>query len=77
MSTLKDLREEALLSQAELAKLLGVSRQAVWDWEHGESSPSPANRRKLVEVLHKEPREILAAIRETQKQSKADERAAA
>jgi DNA-binding transcriptional regulator YiaG len=68
MATLKDLRERALLSQVELARLLGVNSKTVWDWEHGNVKPSSANRRKLVIVLRVTPQELLQAIEESAKE---------
>ena len=67
MTTLQDLREQALLSRAELARLCGVSHQAIYYWEHGESAPRIDHIRKLVEALHKTPEEIRAAIKASQK----------
>jgi DNA-binding XRE family transcriptional regulator len=70
MPTLKRLREEAMLTQEELAHACGVSRQAVVKWEHGQSRPSIPIQRKLVEVLGKTPREVLEAIDATAEQAK-------
>ncbi|WP_443873662.1 helix-turn-helix transcriptional regulator [Megasphaera sp.] len=39
MNRIKELREKAKFTQAELANLLGVSRVAVAQWERGENSP--------------------------------------
>lgn len=66
MATLQELREEALLSRAELAKLCGVSHQAVYYWEHGTVEPRINHIRKLVEVFNKTPEEIRAAIKASQ-----------
>lgn len=35
----KQWREELCLNQTELAKKVKVSRQTVWNWEHGKSAP--------------------------------------
>jgi len=37
--TIRRLREEAKLSQSELAKLLGKTQQAVDSWEHDRAKP--------------------------------------
>ncbi len=76
MATLRDLRELAMLSQTELAQRVGVSKQSVWEWEHGEAKPAPVHRRKLLEVLGVTPRELLDAIAETAKQAKQEGRPA-
>jgi transcriptional regulator with XRE-family HTH domain len=68
MATLQELREQALLSRAELATLCGVSHQSIYYWEHGESEPRINHIRKLVEALHKTPEEIRAAIKASQEQ---------
>ncbi len=65
MPTLKDLRERAMLSQTEVARACGVIIQAVSQWEHGRTRPTPANQRKLVSLYHCTPDELLAALRET------------
>ena len=70
MATLKDLREEAMLSKVELAQQCGVSNQTVWEWETARAKPSPAHQRKLVEIFKKSPREVLDAIKATQEAHK-------
>jgi len=48
------------LSQAEFAKLLGVSVRTLQDWEQGRRSPSgPA--RTLLQVAYKNPKALLEA----------------
>jgi len=54
-----------MLTQEELARACGVSRQAVVKWEHAQSRPSMPIRRKLVEVLGRTPKEVLEAIEAT------------
>lgn len=49
--TLRRAREAKGLSRSALARLLNLSPQAVEKWENGLSRPSPANARKLSEVL--------------------------
>ncbi len=68
MPTLKRLREEALLSPTELARLLGVSYHSVYEWEHAMARPSPANQRKLVVALGVSSTQLLQAIEETRKE---------
>ena len=45
------LRKEKSISQAELASMLGVFRQAVSKWEQGASSPDTAKLIQLAELL--------------------------
>lgn len=45
------LRKEKDISQAELAKRLSVSRQAVSKWEQGQSTPDTAKLIQLAELL--------------------------
>ena len=48
---IQQLRKDENLSQAELAKLVGVSRQAVSKWENGQSLPDSLKMIHLAEVL--------------------------
>ena len=48
------LRKERNISQAELAKRLNVSRQAVSKWEQGSSSPDTERLIQLAEILDTE-----------------------
>lgn len=48
------LRKEKNISQAELAKRLSVSRQAVSKWEQGISSPDTVKLIQLAEILETE-----------------------
>ena len=41
VSRLREIREERGVSQAALARHIGVGRRSVVRWESGESSPSP------------------------------------
>lgn len=45
---LRDWREDAFLTQAEVAKALGVSRATVNMWENDRYTPQEYNRRNLV-----------------------------
>ena len=47
MDKLKALRQARNLTQAELAKLLGVDRTTVTQWEYGKSLPRAS---KLIEI---------------------------
>jgi transcriptional regulator with XRE-family HTH domain len=68
MATLQKLRELAMLSQKELAERLGVTKQAVWEWEHGKAKPIPAHRRNMVRILGISVERLLEAIEETDRQ---------
>lgn len=68
MPSLKNLREAAFLTQAELAEKCGVSEQTVWAWEKGAATPRFRHIRKLAEVLGKQPAEIAAAVQEAKKE---------
>ncbi len=56
------LRQQAVLTQRELAAALGVHPRLISKWENGEARPRPANIRKLAEALGITPREVLAAL---------------
>lgn len=51
---ISDLRKAQNLSQGDLSKLLGVSRQAVSKWENDTSSPDTLNLIRLADVLDTE-----------------------
>ena len=68
MPTLKALREEAALTQVELAESCGVSEMTVYYWEQGQKRPRPGNVRKLAEALHTTRKTILEAVQETRNQ---------
>ena len=70
------LRKEKDISQAELAKRLNVSRQAVSKWEQGTSSPDTTKLIQLAEILgteveylatgvHPEPGSVVLNVVET------------
>ena len=48
------LRKAKDISQVELAKLLGISRQAVSKWENDQSSPDTIRLIQLAEILNTE-----------------------
>ena len=47
---LKAAREAAGIRQAYVAEVLGVTRQAVGQWESGKSSPNPDTLARLAEI---------------------------
>ena len=50
MSGFERYRRMHLLTQTELANLLGISTQAVSKWENGNSTPTVAMLQKLAEL---------------------------
>ena len=58
MPTLRELREGAVLTQAELAELAGVTPATVSDLEMGKRKPRPSTIRKLGKALKVKPSEI-------------------
>jgi transcriptional regulator with XRE-family HTH domain len=55
---LRELREERVFSQRELARLAGLTHVTVWRLENGYSEARPATIRKLAGVLGVEPKEL-------------------
>lgn len=49
----KKIRTQALLTQSEFAKEIGVSLSCVSKWERGEFKPSFAQQRKILEFVKK------------------------
>lgn len=49
---IKDSRLKRKLSQNELAKLVGVSRVSVAQWEAGKQTPSVASLEKIAQALN-------------------------
>lgn len=56
--TIRELREAAYLTQAELGELVGVSHVTVSKWEHGKGVPRARHVRKLAEVFGVPPQDI-------------------
>ncbi len=54
-TTIREARERRGLSKTRLARLVGVSRQALILWEHGERHPRPAYAERLEAVLGLDP----------------------
>ena len=55
-----DICAKVGLSQAEFARLLGVSVRTLQEWEQGRRAPSGAARTLLI-IAHKHPRALLEA----------------
>ena len=53
------IREQAGVSQGDVAEALGVTRPAVSYWETGRREPRGENRRRYVELLGRLARESL------------------
>ena len=51
---IKDLRNKMLLSQTELANLLGVSFASINRWENGHNEPTIKIKRKIKELCQRE-----------------------
>ena len=58
LPTLRELRERAVITQAELAKLAGVTAATISDLETGKRKPRPSTVRKLAKALKVRPVEI-------------------
>lgn len=58
---LKQLREDRVLSQRELARKSGLAYGTVWRLENNYPNARPATIRKLAKTLGVEPRELLSA----------------
>ena len=58
LPTLRELRERAVLTQAELADLAGVTPATVSDLEMGKRKPRPSTIRKLGRALKVKAAEI-------------------
>lgn len=56
--SLREWREERLLTLAELAAKVGVTTRTVWTWEHGLVEPRYRNQRQLAEALGVQPQQI-------------------
>lgn len=51
---IKELRNKMLLSQTELANLLGVSFASINRWENGHNEPTIKVKRKIKELCQRE-----------------------
>lgn len=63
---LRELREDRLLSQQELAKRAGVSKTTVVNIETGKIRPHPATLRKLADALGVESPALAEHLRRSQ-----------
>ena len=61
---IRDLRNKMLLSQTELADLLGVSFASINRWENGHNEPTIKIKRKIKELCQKENIDIDSIISE-------------
>lgn len=50
------------ISQAQLAKKIGVSTSLVTDWKYGRSVPNPENLRELAAVIEVSPERLIDAM---------------
>jgi transcriptional regulator with XRE-family HTH domain len=44
-------RQQANLSQKAVCNRIGISQPTYWEYEHGDSTPTPANAKKIGEIL--------------------------
>lgn len=51
--SVKKIRETLILTQAELAEILGVSFASINRWENGATSPTTTAKRKIVDFCKK------------------------
>jgi DNA-binding XRE family transcriptional regulator len=58
-SRVKQLREHAFLTQAELAKQVHVTRATIQNIERGVQEPRPSTVRALARVLGVQPRDLV------------------
>ncbi len=54
----KELRDKLILTQSELANLLGVSFASINRWERGQNKPTTTAKRKIVEICNEHKIEI-------------------
>lgn len=71
MNRIAELRKLNNLSQRELASAVGVSDISVSKWENGKTYPTGENLRRLAEILHCEPEEILSGLKKKEPMSSA------
>lgn len=50
-SNIREQREKANLTQAELAKKIGVSDKLVWSWEKNRTEPKAPHVQKMLEIF--------------------------
>lgn len=59
MNRLKELRLREKLTLKQVAEMLGVSQFSIIRWEKGETSPNAEKLKKLADLLHVTPNELL------------------
>ncbi|HEY7339254.1 MAG TPA: helix-turn-helix transcriptional regulator [Ktedonobacterales bacterium] len=57
--TIREWRTENFLTLQELADIVGVKLQTLWNWEHDRATPEFRNIRALANALAIEPRQIV------------------
>lgn len=57
--SIRDWRESKLLTLKELAEMVGVKLQTIWNWEQDRSKPEFRNMRALAKALGVEPFQII------------------
>ena len=55
----RGVRRHRRISQTELAALVGIARQSVWELEHGRSGPHLSTVYKLADALQVAPDELI------------------
>lgn len=60
--TLRERRERAGLTQAELGEKLNVTRWCVMNWEHGTHTPGGRNIKKLAKALGCSDQDIIDSL---------------
>ncbi len=60
--SLKELREDAYLTQKEVSEQLGVTTSTVSNWERGMKRPQMRSVRRLAELYKVSPKEIDMAV---------------
>jgi DNA-binding XRE family transcriptional regulator len=58
-NAIREAREKAELTQAELAEKIGVCSKYVQSWEYGKRKPNGENLVKLAEILNAQPKDLL------------------
>jgi len=74
---IREAREKLNLNQSQLAELVGVSPQAVQQWESGATQPRGKRLNKIAEVLKVPPTQILFGMLPGETEEKLEEVAAA
>lgn len=70
---LKDMREEAIMTQGLLADAAKVSKVSLSRWENGVRMPGPTFIHRLAKALGKTPQEVLHAAQESRRQYREQE----